>query len=446
MVIIAGGGISGLTAAFYLRRAGIPFRLFEPQNRLGGVMLTEQIEGFTVEGGPDSWLAAKPWAMELVRTAGLAGEVIGCREENRKVWIWRNGRLLRYPEGFQLMVPTSALAILRSPLLSIGAKLKMVAEWFRRPVDRPPGDRSVAEFVGDHFGQEAVDYLAEPLLSGIYGGDPALLSAESVLPKFIELERKYGSVARGVRKEPSRSSGPAFQALRGGFAQLLDRLSVPYQRGRLEAVEPGRVRVDGEWIEASQLILACGAHASASALESLDPELSSLLRKIRYSSASVVAVGYRRDQIHHPLDGFGFLVPKRERNRMTACTWVDSKWDHRAPPDRALFRCFIGDTSPGAETEALHGLRTYMGVTAEPLFTKVYAWPDSMAQYHVGHRERIREIESRVARHPGLRLLGNAYHGVGIPDCIREARSAADAIIASREQPRSAPHPAPLKP
>jgi oxygen-dependent protoporphyrinogen oxidase len=427
VVIIAGGGLSGLTAAFYLKRAGVPFRLFEPQSRLGGVMLTEDIDGFTVEGGPDSWLTSKPWALELLRDAGLADHVIGCKEENRKTWIWRGGRLLRYPEGFQLMVPTSVMAILRSPLLSLSAKIKMGMEWFRRPVVRPMVDRAVAEFVLDHFGQEAIDYLAEPLLSGIYGGEPALLSAEAVLPKFVELERKYGSVARGVRKEPAKSTGPAFSALRGGFGQLVDRLAVPYEKARIEAVEPNRVRVDGQWIESSHVILACGAQASATALQSLDPELSGLLQSIQYSSATVVALGYRRDQIQHRLDGFGFLVPKKERNRMTACTWVNSKWDHRAPADHALFRCFVGDTAPGAEAEARNGLRNYMGVNAEPLFTRVYAWPKSMAQYHVGHRQRIADIEAKAARHTGLRLLGNAFHGIGIPDCIREAkRCAAD--------------------
>ncbi len=359
--------------------------------------------------------------MELLRDAGLADQVIGCKEENRKTWIWRDGRLIRYPEGFQLMVPTSAMAILRSPLLSLSAKIKMAAEWFRRPVTRPPGDRSVAEFVGDHFGQEAIDYLAEPLLSGIYGGEPALLSAESVLPKFVKLERKYGSVARGVRKEPSKATGPAFQALRGGFGQLVERLAVPYEQTRIEAITAATLRD-------SHVILACGAQASADALASLDPELSALLRSIQYSSATVVALGYRRDQIHHPLDGFGFLVPKKERKRMTACTWVSSKWDHRAPPGNVLFRCFVGDTAPGAETEALNGLRTYLGVDAEPLFTKVYPWPNSMAQYHVGHRERIREIESRAARHKGLHLLGNAFHGIGIPDCIREAKACVIAL------------------
>jgi len=314
------------------------------------------------------------------------------------------------------------MAILSSPLLGVGAKLKMASEWFRRPLTRPPGDRSVAEFVGSHFGQEAIDYLAEPLLSGIYGGDPALLSAEAVLPKFVELERKYGSVARGVRQEPSKASGPAFHALRQGFGQLVDRLSVPYERARVEAVEPGRVRVNGEWIQASRIILACGAQASAAALKSLDPELAALLQAIQYSSATVVALGYRRSQVAHPLDGFGFLVPKKERLRMTACTWVSSKWDHRAPPDHVLFRCFVGDTAPGAEAEALRGLRDYMKVTADPLFTRTYPWPHSMAQYHVGHRQRIADIEARAARYPELRLLGNAFHGIGIPDCIREAR------------------------
>lgn len=425
MVVIAGGGLSGLTAAFYLNQSSIRFRLFDPAPRLGGVMLTEQIEGFTVDAGPDSWLASKPWATDLMRDAGLSGEVIPCKEENRKVYIWRDHQLIRYPEGFQLMVPTSALAILRSPLLSAAAKFKMAAEWFHQPHDCGPQDRSVAEFVGDHFGQEAVDYLAEPLLSGIYGGDPALLSAASVLPRFIELERKYGSIARGVRKEPVKSTGPTFQSLRKGFGQLVERLAVDYHRGALEAVEPGRVRVDGNWIEADHVILACGAQASATALQSLDPELATLLQAIHYSSATVVALGYRREQIANPLDGFGFLIPKKERDRMTACTWVSSKWDHRAPPGHALFRCFIGDTAPGAEAEARKGLRMCMGITADPLFTRTYPWPDSMAQYHVGHAGRIAEIESRAARHPGLHLLGNAFHGVGIPDCIREAHAAA---------------------
>jgi oxygen-dependent protoporphyrinogen oxidase len=176
------------------------------------------------------------------------------------------------------------------------------------------------------------------------------------------------------------------------------------------------------------VILACGAHASAAALQSLDPGLAALVQPIQYSSATVIALGYRRDQIAHPLDGFGFLVPKKERHRMTACTWVSSKWDGRAPADHVLFRCFVGDTDPGADTEALSGLREYMGITAEPLFAKVYRWPDSMAQYHVGHRDRIQQIESRVARHPGLHLLGNAYHGIGIPDCIREAKRCAEGI------------------
>jgi oxygen-dependent protoporphyrinogen oxidase len=333
------------------------------------------------------------------------------------------------------MVPTSALAILRSPLLSLGAKIKMAAEWFRRPLTRPPGDRSVAEFVADHFGQEAVDYLAEPLLSGIYGGEPDRLSAQSVLPKFIELERKYGSVARGVRKEPSRSSGPPFQALKGGFQQLVDRLSVPYERAAIETIEPGRVRIGRQWTEASHVILACGAPASANALRSLDPELAKLLDAVQYSSATVVALGYRAGDVQHRLDGFGFLVPRKERNRMTACTWVSSKWDYRAPEGFALFRCFLGDVNPGAEEEALRGMRTYMGVTAEPLFTRAYAWPDSMAQYHVGHSQRIAKIEELAARHPGLQLLGNAFHGVGIPDCIREAMHCAHAIQPSAFRP-----------
>ena len=440
-----GGGISGLSAAYDLARAGVPYILVEKQPRLGGVIQTHAIEGCVVEAGPDSFISQKPEALALIRELGMEREVIGSNDHSRITYILRHGKLTRLPEGVMMIVPSRVWPMVKSPLLGWGTKLRMALELFRKPPATPMPDRSVAEVVIEHFGQETLDYLAEPLLSGVYGGDPAEMSVNSVLARFAEWETKYGSLGRAVMKQrsPAPSGGTLFRTLKGGLGTLAEKLSagVNVQHGEAQAVERSadgfRVRVDGGWIEAGQVILACPAWAASTISTSLDARLSELLGQIPYTSSLTVALGYRASEFDGRQAGHGFLVPRKERKRMAACTFVDTKFDFRAPSDRMLLRCFFGgagdDAVLGESDQSLVGmareeLRTILGLTAEPEFTSISRWPKSMAQYTVGHAVRWKEIQARVAAIPGLYLAGNGYTGIGIPDCIRMGRAAAGAI------------------
>lgn len=390
-------------------------------------MGTEEVEGCLIESGPDSFLAAKPAALELIRELGLESEVIGSNDERRVTYVLRRGRLTPLPDGLMMMVPTKAWPMIKSPLLGWGTKFRMGLELFRRPETHP--DRSVAEFVADHFGQEAVEYLAEPLLAGVYGGDPAAMSVNSTLMRFVDMERSTGSLARAMLQAPKHSGGSLFKTLKRGMGSLVEALSphVPeVVRGEAEALEPGRVRVNGEWIGAEHVILACPAYESARLLEPRDPVLAALLHRVDYTTSVCMAFGFRRADLHHPLNGFGFLVPRKERGALVACTWVGTKFNHRVPDTHALLRCFLtGDAAPDA---VLAELKRIMGFTADPVFVRTSRWPRSMAQYAVGHSERLKEIRDRTATHQDVQLIGNAYEGIGVPDCIRLASNAVNRI------------------
>ncbi len=453
--IIIGGGISGLSTAYYLSKAGIPATLVERRPRLGGVIETENVHGCVLETGPDSFLAAKPWAMDLIRELGLAGDVIGSNDHARVTYVRKNGRLVPLPDGLMLMIPTKIMPLVATPLLGWGAKVRMALEWFRRPSATAREDQSVAAFVAEHYGSEAVDYLAEPLLAGVYGGDPNKLSVASVLPRFIELEARYGSLTKGVlherRKAAQQAKGqPLFRTLKGGLGQLVEAVAAAANpapeviQGTAETLERAaagwRVRVQGEWLEAANVVLACQAYEAGALLQVVDAELAALLAGVAYTSSITLSLGYEKAGFSHPLNGFGFLVPKRERRRLVACTWVATKFSHRVPDNLAVLRCFLGgeDESVMGETdEALIAavrdeLREIMGVTETPIFSRIARWPRSMAQYTVGHRERMKAVEARVGALPGLHLAGNAYTGIGIPDCIRMGRHAAALITGRR--------------
>ncbi|HUS08638.1 MAG TPA: protoporphyrinogen oxidase [Bryobacteraceae bacterium] len=421
-VVIVGGGISGLSTAYFLSQAGIPLILVEREPKLGGLIQTEHIDGFIVEGGPDSFLTSKPWARELIHGVGLAGDIIGSNDHRRATYIWKGSRLIQMPEGLSMMVPARISPILTTPLLSFPAKLRAFRELFRRPVKEGPPDRSIADFVIEHYGQEMLDYVAEPLLAGIFGGDPKELSAASVLPKFVEWESKYGSLSRAARHEIKPTGEPAFTSLRHGMGSLIEALQQQTRativRGTVDRIEQGwRVRVNGEWIDTSHLVLACRDTESV---------LPSLFPSVPYSSSTVVALAYRREDVPHAMQGFGFLVPKRERKSVAACTWVQQKFEHRVPPDKVLLRCFVTGDVGGVPQE----LNEKMGIRAEPLFRRVFDWPHSMPQYTVGHAHRVETIEGMLKDLPGLHLVTNALYGIGIPDCVRLARRVAEKIRA----------------
>ena len=424
---IIGGGITGLSCAYYLGKAGIEATVFDAAP--GGPIGTVIIEGCILETGPESWLAAKPWAEQLIREIGMGDQLTGSNDSQRRTYVMRHGRFVTLPEGLQMLVPTKIVPIVQTDLFGWGTKMRMGLEIFRNPRTLP--DRSVADFVEDHFGAEAVDYLAEPLLAGVYGGSPHNLSAPSVLPKFVEYEQKYGSVVVGTLRNKIKPSGNAiFKSLKGGMGSLIDALiaRVNLVRERVESIMPdGNVFAAGEWRQFDQVVLACGANHSARLMAAIDPAVAELLSNIPYTGSSIWTFGYRRADVKRPLDAFGFLIPKPERQSIMACTWLQTKWLGRVPDDKAVFRCF--STNPDVTRDASESeLRRLMGIETEPLFAVNHRWPDSMPQYTVGHAARVAEIQARVSQLPGIHLAGNAYNGIGIPDCIRSAKMAADRI------------------
>ena len=441
-VIIIGGGISGLSAAYYLNKAGVRAKLIEKAAHLGGVIRTSTQQGCLLEAGPDSFMAAKPWAMDLIREVGLADQVIGSNDHLRVTYILKHGKLVPLPDGLMMMVPTKILPLVGTKLLTWGTKIRMGLEFLRRPPKAPLADRSVYDFLLDHYGQESIDYLAEPLLAGVYGGDPREMSVNSVLGRFVEIETKYGSLTRGVLAAPrpkGSGSGSLFRTLKNGLGQLVDKLkgSADVVHGAVESLERNgsgfRARVNGDFIEADQVVIATPAGDAARLLQPWNGNLAQLLQSVPYTSSVTLSLGYRKDTFDHPLNGFGFLVPKRERKLMAACTWVGNKFSYRVPDDMVLLRCFMGGDALKESDESLveaaqRELQTIMGIKAVPVLHSIARWPNSMAQYTVGHEQRLRQIESIVQGIPGLHLAGNGYRGIGLPDCIKAGKEAATRI------------------
>ncbi len=457
-IAIVGGGISGLSAAYYLAKGGHECTLIEAQPRLGGVIQTEQVDGCVIEGGPDSFIAQKPWAMDLIRELGIEDQIIGSNDHLRKTFVLRGGRLIPLPDGVQFMAPTKVMPMITTPLLGLRSKAKMAMEWFRRPLE-VSRDRSVAEFVKEHYGAEVNEYLAQPMLAGVYGGSPEKLSVNSVLPRFVELEKRYGSVGRGLVRAMSRSrSGKTagsrnsgrqslFLSLRRGMQQLTGTLSGQLE-GQVRVVtaavgairgRPGafQLAVGGDTISADEVVLATRAYQAAELLQQMDARLADLLAGIRYSSSVTVNLLYPRPPFEHKLEGFGFLIPRAEQRWLTACTWVNTKFPHRTTADRAVLRSFLSgreaekaSSSTDAEVadQAHQELSQLMHFRTEPATQRVYRWDRAMAQYEVGHQKCIEEVESRLANLPGLHLSGNAFAGIGIPDCIRRSKMVAESM------------------
>ena len=417
-VLIIGGGISGLSTAWYLRKSGIASTIIERQDRLGGVIRTDRLEGCIAEAGPDSFISAKPAARELATELGLAGELIGSNDHTRATFIWRNRQMVKMPEGMSMMVPGKFMPMVTTSLLTWPGKIRAAKDLFRKPTGEKR-DRSVAEFVMDHYGKEVLDYIAEPMLAGVYGGDPGEMSIGSVMPMFLDWEARYGSLTKALRAEVKGGKGPLFTTLRGGMQTLVDtlvdQLKPDVVRGDVEKIEKGwRVRVSGEWMEADHVVVACRA----------ENVLPGLFPPIRYNSSTVIAICYRKSDVRHPLVGHGFLVPAVERKSVSAGTWVNNKFDGRVPEDKILIRLF----TTGSKADWRAEVREKIGIAAEPIFVRETSWPLSMPQFNVGHADKVKMIETMLNDFPGLHLAGNAYYGIGIPDCIRMGRHAAERI------------------
>jgi oxygen-dependent protoporphyrinogen oxidase len=448
-VLIVGGGISGLATAYFLSRYAIPVTIIEKTNRTGGLIKTDFIDGCRLEAGPDSFIATKPAVSELAEELpGLTEEIIGSNDAARRIFVVRDGQLIAMPHGMVMMVPNEWEPLRQSDLISENAKRRIQDETKIKPRERRE-DITVGQLVEEHFGAEVLEYLAEPLLSGVYGGDSEKLSAESVLPRFMGYERKYGSLVKGVQQElrDKPRSGSLFLSFSNGMQTLTDSLASTI-RDRVNIV-PGEatavtrvgdrwhVRVGNETLSASNVALCCPAHVNARLLEANAPALADELAAIPYSSAILVMLVYDRATLEHPLNGFGFLVPRAERKTIAASTWVNGKFPVRVRPGLAALRAFIVGRqaldlakTPEADVVSLvrEDYRRLMGINAAPLFHTFYSWPNSMPQYIAGHAKRVENIMQRLEENPGLFLGGNAYDGVGVPDCVRRARQMAQHI------------------
>lgn len=466
-IVIVGGGITGLSAAHAaLGRArdlgrDVAVTVLESSPRFGGILITERIAGFLLDGGPDSWVANKPQASALARELGLGGALVGTNEANRRYSIAWDGRLHAVPEGLVLGVPTKLGALARTRLFSWRGKLRMAMEpLVRARRGEAEGDESIAEFARRRLGREAADRLVGPLLGGISAGDASDLSVASAFPQLVAIEREHGSLVRGMlaarrAREAARGDGPepsAFVSLVGGVGALVDALADRVRTAgavmRAETRVRALTRTDGAWrleidggepVAADAVLLAIPAYAAARIADSLDEELARRLARLRSASTATVFLGYRRTDVAHPLDGSGFLVPRALGRPILAGTWVSSKWQGRAPEGHVLVRAFIG--GPAAEGSldgddadlvalARGELLALMDLRAAPVLSRVFRFERASAQMRVGHAGDLREVRARIAASaPGVRVAGGGYDGIGIPDCIRQGQEQGIAMV-----------------
>ena len=447
-VAIVGGGIAGLSAAFALHRLGVSCRLLEGSPRLGGVIRTERSGGFVMEAGPDAILTQKPAAVELCVELGLGARLMPTDPVRKTVFVLHRGRLRPLPDGMMLGVPTRLLPMVTTGLFSWPAKLQMASEVRLRP--RPDaGDESIASFLGRHFGPEAVERIGEPLLAGIHAGDPDQLSMLSAFPRFVEMERKHGSLIRAMWKAPRpvAGAGAAFVSFPGGLQELVDavvpRVQASVSMGRpVRALRPTSSgweieSAGNETLTARALILAVPAQTAARLLASVDPGLAGALGAFRSVSTAVVYLGYRRADVAHPLDGYGVVIPRREGLRASAIGFVSTKFPGRAPEGHVLLRAFLGGARDPdvleADDEALVGrataeCRPLLGLRGAPVLSRVFRWPQATPQMEVGHTARMAGIDAQAEARRGLYLSGAGLRGTGIPDMVADgARQAARA-------------------
>lgn len=449
-VVVIGGGIGGLATAYELNRQHVPFVLLESGSRLGGVILSEQIDGYTVDGGPDALLIQKPEGIKLCEELGLGASLMPTKLP-RLAFIQRGGRLHPLPAGSVLGIPTAWGPFIKTRLFSWPGKARMGAELLV-PRRRDSSDESIGSFMTRRFGAEATTYLAEPLLAGIHAGDVDRLSVHALFPRFVEDEARYGSLLRAFRRQSARKPSPdgAFKSLPGGLSDLVRALiaTLPAESIRLQT-PVSRILKDGETfrietgagdrVDARAVVLATPAFAASTILRTLSAVLGQLCSEIPYASAATVAVAFRRDAVSHPLNGSGFVVPKVENSGIMAASWLSSKWANRAPEGRVLLRAFVGGARDPRALEksdaelvstAMTALRPLLGIVGEPLLTRVYRWDRGNAQHEVGHLDRLARIETALSTIPGLHLTGSGYRGVGIPDCVADGRATARKVCA----------------
>lgn len=470
-IAVVGGGIGGLATAYRLlerhRNAGTlaTITIYEAGQRWGGVIASSQESGFTLEHGPDSILRSKPAGLKLITDLGLEGDLQPTEETARRSLIARGRRLLPIPEGLYLLAPGKWWPFLCSPLMSWSGKLRMALDLLLPRRDALLSEESLADFVRRRLGREALERIAQPMISGIYTADPEQLSLVSTMPQFIEMEQKHRSLLLAMRarlRDPqvAAAAGPRyglFTSLRGGLQRLTDRLVEvlsPQCTMRLNTPVALAVRdegrfflklADGRHEEYDQVVLAGPANAMSPIVRGLDQVLGYLLASVPYAGVACINLAFRREQLPDLPAAAGFVVPAVEKRTTIACTFADRKYGGRAPSTHVLLRAFVGGALHESALEqgdatlvegVLGDLRDLLGLQGQPLFARVHRWPKAMAQFVLGHSEQLKVIRAREAIVPGLALVGNAYEGVGIPDLAAQAEAAADRLVGAKLPPR----------
>ena len=460
MIAIVGGGISGLATAYQLACERVEFTLFEASGRLGGIVETVHREGFVIECGPDSWVTEKPWARELAVELGLEDQIIGSNDQWRRTYVQQGSarfpQLVPLPDGMRMMVPGKWGPLLESPLFSWQARLAYLREPKRAEelkAAAPTRDESVADFVRRHFGEEVTSTVAGPLLAAVFGGDIGQLSVRAVMPAFVRMEAEHGSLVQAFQKRAQANSDSIFTTLATGLETLIDRIVARLPAARLRLRQPV-MRIEaahGGWRittasgseQFDAVVLAAPPHVTGALLKALgdrEARMADLL-PAQATSAIVVALAFAPEQaarLRVPR-GFGFVAPavKTEEHPLLACTFVEQKFSGRVPPGAVLLRAFFGGRSGDAllgetDDKLIERARSQLGRVLGPLPQTTEAvvrrWPLSMPQYAVGHLDRMAELESMVQATPGLHMVGNAYHGVGLPDLIFQGRATARSI------------------
>ncbi|MBX2997839.1 MAG: protoporphyrinogen oxidase [Caldilineaceae bacterium] len=465
-IAIIGGGISGLSTAWYVQKGdpALSYVLLERGERWGGKVRTDTVDGFgdapfVVEGGPDSFITQKPWAMGLARELGLGEDLLPTNDDQRKTYVLNRGRPTPLPDGVLMIIPTQFMPFALSPLISPLGKLRMGLDLLI-PAKRDGQDETLAEFVQRRLGNEALDKIAEPLMSGIYNAEAEKQSLLATFPRFRAIEEKHGSLIKGMlaskkAADEARAKAPAangskplsvFMSLKDGMNTLVDALTARLTgdlrlRVGVDAIHPSQEGYrldlsDGSSIVARRVILATPAYFSADLLADLAPQAATLLDGIRYVGTGTISLAFRRQDVPDNYPGFGIVVPRSEARDVNAITWSSTKFNRRAPQDHVLARVFFGGSrSPHMmdldDDEALRRVRAELkvmvGVGAEPLFHRIYRWPRSNPQYDVGHLDRVAAIEAALP--PGIHVTGSAYRGIGLPDCVHQAQQTAEAVV-----------------
>ncbi len=450
-VCVVGAGVSGLSVAFYLKRGGADVTVLERQERAGGKMRTVYERGYIVETGPNGFLDGKPYTLNLVKALGIEDKLYRSSDKSRKRFIYTNGRLVRLPEN--------PIAFLSSYLLSWKGKLRLVGELFVPP-KRDLSDETLADFARRRIGEEALEKLLDPMVAGIFAGDPERMSLKASFPAIYQLEKKYGGLIKGLiakmKESKGSSSGPAgpggvLTSFVGGVSDLINALSEKLgsdlktgvsiesieKRGKYWVVtwrEEGEERAD----EFEHLILSTPAYSASELLKSVNEELSLLLSQIEYSPISVVALGFQKKGLGHDLDGFGFLIPKSEGRKILGALWDSSVFPNRAPEGKVLIRVMVGGARQpelvGLSEEelveiSLKELRRIMKIRHYPEFIKVFKHEKGIPHYTLGHSERVERIFELGRRIGNLHFCSNAYRGVGVNDCTKLAEETAGEIL-----------------